>query len=232
MSKFTLCISVLALALSAVAHADAVDGSGAMCDRSITFDRLTAAEKTAINKYGQVARHVPMNNGYYMSYIFAEAPFDAELAMGVYSSCGEHAGNMGNFIKESQIVTRGNPFRVFYRQHVSWPMSDGRYTVENTLRAEQGGFILSSKLIDSTDADFSPRWSDGYVRMVPKGNGIFVVACNYMVPRSTGFKGKFNDTARERIEASGHNLVNWVKRVSQNSGLAQKYRDRLKGWAK
>ncbi|MBI3543670.1 MAG: hypothetical protein HY075_10400, partial [Deltaproteobacteria bacterium] len=122
-----------------------------------------------------------------------------------------------------------NPYRIEYEQEVSWPYTNGQYVSELRLSEENGSYILDSKLVDSSDRSFSPRWADGYVRAHQEGANVFVVGCNYMVPRSGSFQGKFNDMARERLALVGENLLNWVKRVSQDNQAAEKYRKRLQG---
>jgi hypothetical protein len=212
-----------------------VDRDGARCDRTLTYESLSDGEKAALNKGQLVSRFVKQPNGYEIGYVFKAAAFDPELVMGVYSSCGEHAGEngLGDFIVKSKVLgpnpeQPANPFRVFYEQHVSWPYDNGTYTVENSVSGGSEGYLFETNLIDSSDASFSPRWSDGYVRAVSQGNGVFVVACNYMVPRSNSFKGKFIDLARERLKASGDNLMKWVMRVSADNEKAHGYRERIK----
>lgn len=204
----------------------------ARCDRSLTIDSLSQDERVRLNRGERVTRFVRQSNGYEIGYIFSLAGFDAELTMGVYSSCGEHAGNdgLGGFIVKSRILGRGDssPFRVFYEQHVSWPYSNGEYTVENIVKAENGGYILDSKLLNSSDAGFSPRYADAYVRVVPNGRGIFVTACNYMIPRTGSWQETFNDLGRERLNESGERLLGWVGRVSQDNARAAQYRERLR----
>ncbi|MBI3543298.1 MAG: hypothetical protein HY075_08520 [Deltaproteobacteria bacterium] len=218
--------AVVALVVSANAFA------GPICDRSLTYDKLTAAEKALVDAHKQAARFVPQANGYYIGYIFSLAKFDTELAFGVYTSCGEHAGKsgLGDFLVQSKITSdeSKNPFRVFYEQQVSFPYDNGQYTVENTIGEEQGGYILNTKLIESSDAGFSPKFADGYVRMTPKDGETFVIACNYMIPRTGSFKGTFNDLAKERLQASGKNLLAWVTRVSGKSASVEFYKNRLK----
>jgi hypothetical protein len=219
------------LASATVALADPVDSSGAKCDTSLTRASLSSEEVKEINRAGLVARFVKQPNGFNIGYIFSEAKFDAELAMGVYSMASQHAGKngLGDFIKQSKVLgsNEANPFRVYYEQQVDWPYDNGNYTVANTITKEQGGFYHHSVLLESSDAGFSPRWADGYVRVVPQGSGIFVVACNYMVPRTDSYQGRFNSTAHDRLISSGHSLLNWVSRVAGDSALAQRYRDRL-----
>lgn len=216
-------------------HAKEVDRDGARCDRTLTYESLNDREKADLNRGVLVSRFVKQPNGFEIGYVFKAAAFDIDLVMGTYSSCGEHAGDngLGEFIVQSKVLGPNpekpvNPFRVFYEQQVSWPYDNGTYTVENTLTAEAVGYLFNTKLLDSSDASFSPRWADGYLRAVPSGNGVFVVACNYMVPRSNSFKGKFIDLARERLRASGDNLMKWVNRVSQDNAKAQAYRERVR----
>ncbi|MBI3555251.1 MAG: hypothetical protein HY074_03170 [Deltaproteobacteria bacterium] len=231
-SMIVLC-ALLTMSVASIAQADPVKSGGeAVCDMSLTAASMTDAEVRRMNKEGQADRFIKQGNGYYMGYVFAHADFDAELVMGVYSSCGEHAGKngLGDFINKSNIVnnTNGqNPFQVFYEQSGSWGFSGGEYTVENTIKAEKGGYILATKLIDSSDATFSPNFASGYMRVVPDGKGVFVVACNYMIPRSGFAKGTYNGMAHDRLIASGKNLLKWVSRVSQNSGKADSYRQKL-----
>ncbi len=231
-SIFVLC-TLLAVGMAAVAQADPVRSGGeAVCDRSLTKDSMTAAEITKMNKEGQADRFEKQSNGWLRGYVFAYADYDSELVMGVYASCGEHKGKngLGDFINKSTMLSPAgsNPFQVFYEQSGSWGFSGGQYTVENTIKAEKGGYILNTKLIDSSDAHFSPVYADGYMRVVPDGRGVFVVACNYMIPRDGGFaSGTYNGMSKDRLIASGKNLLKWVSRVSQNSGKADSYRQKL-----
>lgn len=212
-------------------HLLPVDNNGAKCDTSLSYESLNANELRDLNRRGMASRFVRQSNGYEIGYVFAIANYDAELAMGVYSSAGEHAGSnaMGDFLVKSEIVgdSESNPMTVDYEQQVNWPYTNGQYRVENTFSRDQNGYFTHTKLLGSSDAGFSPRWSDGYFRIVSRGNGIFVVACNYMVPRTGAFQGVFNGMAHDRLLASGRNLLRWVDRVSQNSSVAQTYRERL-----
>ena len=237
-SLLGLC-AIVVLTLAAHAQANPVKSGGeAVCDRTLTRASLTANEIKKLNKEGQADRFEKQSNGFSRGYIFAHADYDAELVMGVYSSCGEHAGKngLGDFIKKSAIVngTDGkNPFQVTYEQSGSMGYSGGIYTVENTIKADKGGYILSSKLLDSSDAHFSPLYADGYMRVIPDGNGVFVIACNYMIPRDADVdpfgigKSTYNGMAHDRLLASGKNLLKWVTSVSQNATKAASYRDAL-----
>jgi hypothetical protein len=224
-------IGIAALVVSGAAPAQDVRANGERCDRSITADSLTSDEKALVDAGHQVTRFVKQQNGYAIGYVFKVATFDAELVMGVFSSVGEHAGRngLGEFIVRSDIVTDGNPMTVAYEQRAAWPYTNGKYTLQNTISGSvRDGYILDSELLDAGDSGFSPRWLDAYVRVAPRDDGVFVVACNYMVPRTTRFQGRFNTTASERLTATGANLLAWVQRVSQDSTRSEQYRSRLK----
>jgi hypothetical protein len=217
------------------------DGEG--CDRTLTYDTImksakwSATERAEIDSDKQVAHYEDDADGYPIGYVVKTAKYDAELVMGVYSSCHEHAGNngLGDFIKKSEIrgsdpAKPGNPFKVYYEQQVSWPYDNGEYIVENTVTAELGGYLLSSKLLESSDVSFSPKIADGYMRVLPHSGGkVLVIACNYMVPRSGAFKGTFVDLAKKRLDESGKRLLAWVKRVNADRSKSDGYRDRLRG---
>lgn len=204
------------------------------CDPTFGVEKLTDGERTELNKTG-LTRHDDKVGDYFVSYLVASASFDVELAMGVYTSCGEHAGNdgLGDFISVSEMLSKAdsNPFQVYYVQSGSFGFSGGEYIMENTVRAIDGGYVMQSRLVSSSSSSFSPKVADGYVRMVADGPGkVSVVACNYMEPKSPPLfsKGKFNSMAKERLSLSGKNLMKWVARVSQDSAKAQEYREKLK----
>jgi hypothetical protein len=185
-------------------------------------------------------------DGYSLSYVFQISSFDPELIMGVFASSDEHAGNpdfrlnrstmmrihpngLGDFVVRSEYVgdKNTNPFRVFYEQQVDF-LSNGEYVIENKLETADGGYILNSKLVSSTDAKFSPQWLDAYVSVVGRGRSTLSVACNHIVPRSSMFQGKFNGIADERLVKSAQNLLKWVTYADKGQGRAEDYRGRVK----
>ena len=239
-----LSVLVLAAVFAPVAHTKQVRTSGEMCTRGVSYasllseksNFLSPAEKKDLQAGKQIAKFVTQKNGYEIGYIFSLADYDAELLTGVFSSCDEHAGGngLGGFIDKSKYVDSGNtnPFKVYYEQEGSWPYGGAKYTVENsiaTLNTQSGaGYILNTRLLDSSDASFSPSWLDAYFQVTPQGKGSFVIACNYMVPRSGRWKGTFNEKAADRLKASGTNLMKWVTRVSQDNQKTNAYRQRVK----
>lgn len=238
---FSLVVAVCAF--MSVAQAGSVRTSGEKCTRGVTYDALmndqkflSPQEKKDLNAGKQIAKFVEQSNGYEIGYIFSVADFDPELVMGMFSSCDQHAGSngLGKFIVKTEYKSDGNknPFHVFYEQDGSGPYKGSQYTFENTLSTLSTGagrgYILNSRLINSTDRDFSPKWADAYFQVTPLGRGSFVVACNYMVPRTSWWKGTFNGQAADRLKESGRNLLKWAKRVSQDNGLVHAYRARVK----
>lgn len=219
----------LSLVAAAPAFADKVDTDGPRCDRSMNSASLTDAERKSINEKGYALRHTSQS-GYAMSYVFAEAAYDPLLIMGVYASAGEHR-KLGGFIKESKLLSPypAAEYDVRYKQEVSWPYSDGVYTVRTFLSMKNSNYWLNTQLLDSSSADFSPRWADSYLSVSStERNGSFVVACNFMIPRGDSFKGKFNDTAKSRMNSVAANLLKWVKEVDADSAKAAKHREDLK----
>lgn len=237
-------LALIATLVPATSSAKQVRTSGAMCTRGVTYAALMSetskflsdAEKKDLQSGKQVAKFVAQENGYEIGYVFSLTGYDAELIMGVFSSCDEHAGpnGLGGFIDKSKYVKSGdtNPFQVYYEQEGSWPYGGAKYTVENsmqTVNVRSGrGYILNSRLLDSSDASFSPSWLDAYFQATPHGKGSFVIACNYMVPRTGRWKGTFNDKASDRLKASGTNLLRWVTRIAPENEKTHAYRARLK----
>lgn len=242
MSKI-LSLVVAFCAFVSVANADSVRRTGEKCTRGVTYDALmndtkflSAQEKKDLNAGKQISKFVKQSNGYEIGYVFSLADYDAELVMGIFSSCDQHAGGkgLGGFIDTSRYVSDGNknPFQVYYEQEGSWPYDGAQYTFENrlsTFATPNGrGYIMNSALVSSSGNSFSPQWADAYFQVYPQGRGSFVVACNYMVPRTGKWKGTFNGQAADRLRASGRNLLEWVKRVSQDNAAVHAYRNRVK----
>ncbi|MEW6056851.1 MAG: hypothetical protein AB1540_09570 [Bdellovibrionota bacterium] len=231
-----------------LAKADPVDRSGALCDRSFSpqkvFDSksglLSPSEVSRLNQGAQISKFVVQPSGYYIGYIFQLTKYDPKFILGLFSSCGEHAGEegLGDFVRESRAIYAGsseisNPFKVYYEQQVDDPYENGRYTVLNKVGRvanSQGveSYGLDSRLIDSSDASFSPRWVDAYLRTYSMPSGTLVIACNYMVPRGGRlWRKRFNGMAEERLKKTGENLLRWANRVSRDGALAESYRRRL-----
>lgn len=213
------------------------------CDRSLTPASMTEAEKAELSKNGIVERPVPGRNGFFVNYLFGAANFDPELAMGVYTTCSEHAGDptkeghgLGDFIKVSQMKSPedANPFQVYYEQSGSWGFSGGEYQVENIVGRDGQSYLMNSRLVNSSDSHFSPSIADAYMRVIPMGpNQLFVIACNYMEPKNLPFpqgisRNTYNGMAKDRLMQSGQNLMRWVQNASQDSGRAEEYREHLK----
>lgn len=245
MTKF---FSLTALAvvgsISLLAHAKEVRRTGEMCIRGLTYDsalaeprfKISAKDRKDLIDGKPVSKFLEQENGYKIGYIFSLADYDAELVMGVFSSCDQHAGSngLGSFVEKSEYRTNGNrnPFQVYYEQAGKATYDNGQYTVEDTLRkietADGTGYRLDTRLLDSSDRGMSPKWLDAYFQVSPHGRGSFVVACNYMVPRTSWFQGGFNDEAASRLRASGKNLLKWVSRVAGDNAQSQGYRARVK----
>jgi hypothetical protein len=221
--------------------AGSIDHDGEKCRRNITFDSLSASEKKSLTAGDQVLKMEMLHSGYMAGYIFKLSKYDPEFVLSVYSKADEHAGEngMGSYIVRSDI--KDNPpgmplnfLRVEYEQNVPFPgIANGVYTVENEIVKKGSTYHQDSKLIDSEESSFSPRWFDGYFtatsQKVDGADGTFVVTCHYMVPRSTWFKSKVNDMVAERMGKSGVLLMRWADRVAADADLEKKYRERLRG---
>lgn len=214
-----------------------IDRDGARCDRTIEFSQLSAEEQAKLRRDEFVTRFVRQSGGFEVGYVFKLSSFDPELIMGMYTSANEHAGanGLGDFIKTSYIRGSGpekpaNPYQVVIEQTVDWPYSNSWYAMDNRVTRSGSGFLLEATLVESSSASFSPRWADGYFRVSPDARGgSFVVGCNYQVPRTDSWQGKFVDTSRERVLKTGQNLLRWIDRVARDSSRAKGYRDRLAG---
>jgi hypothetical protein len=219
---------------------DAVDREGLRCDRYIRVNTLNTQERAALESGAFVAQFTNQNTGYVMGYIWKLVEHTPDLVMGVYSSCAEHAGLLGGFIRRSRYedgstfeVTK-NPFRVFYEYHVPSPFSNSEYAVNNRLSEipspyvrDQKGLILNSSIAGSTDASFSPRWLDGYLSVVPfNATKNLVVACNYQTPRTSNFRDRYNNESRAKLSEVSHNLNEWINRVAADPRAVSRYRAR------
>lgn len=200
-----------------------------------------------------------------MGYVYGQMPgVDPAFVFWLYTHYNDHRENMGlesdqhqRFITDSSVVPRdaaiGRVNRVHYSQSVHIPafLDDPRgvdYTLQNELNANPEGtygpgrsYELFSRLVESSDSMFSPKWVSGYLRAQSDGHGgTFVVACNYMVPRLSKWTQTFTiahplsptfqyvnlswidaqgaaqlivPTARGRLTSSARNLSNWVTRA-------------------
>lgn len=229
-------------------------GAGEKCNRGYTYDwlmnpanhMLNDKEKEALKAKKPVLKTYKQPSGYEMGYVFAVAPYDPELVMGVFASVDEQAGKngLGDFILKSKAMpspagTKRNRMIVYYKQAGELIFDGSEYQWENTLigapvtmkdsEEKRWAYLMDSKLIDSSDTMFSPRWADAFFAAHPHPDGTFVSTCNYMVPWSDSFftRGSFNNLSRDRLGKSAENLTAWIGRIVTNPAAADKKRQYL-----
>lgn len=222
---FAVLMCALALLL-----AQSVSQAATKCDRSPRYAGLSDQDRSQLQQ-GKMVAVVNKNTGsdFHMAYLYKLVDFDPELFMAVFTSYGEHKGNIRAILSSRVEAAKGNWARVRYELDSGhWYVPNIHYSVNDfVIKDADGSFVLNWDLAWS-DGVSKLTYLDGYLRTEGVNGRALIVYCNYSTPDVKLAPDMVNREGLAGMKTTVNESVAWVKRVAADQTKANQYVDRLR----